>query len=678
MTRSADRHPVRRLGSTAFLLLIVALSIAFGVRTCGAREPAGTPHGASARRAAADAAQDRSRRHVTQAGSTAPEQPSTRTAEIAAADEDGAPRSVEERSPPWQRLEMPRLAVTGRVVDATGTPQAGVVVHLVSTWLPEDVRGALRDVDAFSRHLVVTTESAADGTFRLDCVDGGARRFVVGALGRPLLVAPVHPGGANEIVVPPGHRTLVVAVHDPGGHAVASAIVWAGAELPWEQSPLKSTLAFAPSGNTDENGTAELRGVPAGRVLVHVLAPGGTRVPQRFEVDVPADGVLTTGIVLRRETTVRIQVKDATSGAPVRGASAHDPAGAARSGESGANGSLTLEMPLEPNVAQSVVVAADGYAPRTAPALIREAPRDGLECAVEVPLHRTAAVQLRCLDERGEPVRHATVVVRSSYVALEVPVRTVYAVVRAGTTDEDGRVRVEGLHPGGALSARLEILRDGVLRVRQEIPPLGAGEMRELGAFVLTAGRALRGVVVDADGAAVPGALVVAVPRDPAAGADARLGELARVALTGDGRRAETSEHGAFAIPALPPGLYDVLVVRPRPGLLREAVAVASGTDPVPLELHLPATRTVRGRVLRPDGAPAVGVTVLHEIAGPVPLNAVDTVDTDAQGCFEISRIPVDGAPLRLLLFDDEEGPDAPPQIRHVDRRGGETVLRLR
>jgi protocatechuate 3,4-dioxygenase beta subunit len=676
VTRGNDRPVVRRIGLLAVLVLLV-LAAVLASRACG-DDPTPSPDAdgpdAAAPSDASPPAEERTRQRVGDSP-TEPDAVAPADGPTAETSADAVPATVTEVSPPWCDLALARHEVEGRVVAPDGTPREGVVVHLVSTWLDGAARHALLRRDMFSRHLVSTAESAADGTFRVEYVEGGDRLLVAGEIEKPLVVAPVTPGELHELVVPAEHRTLPVTVLDAAGQPVPSVHVWGSAALPWSASPLKSTIALLPSALTGDDGVARLGSVPIGSLELRVHRQGSTEMPQTFRARLPATGDVAVTVQLRREVPVRGRVVDAATGDPVKGAFAKEMERMAVSGFTDAEGRFTLPMPLEPSIARTFEVEAPGYAPQRAMAVIREAPGDDTVCDVEIRLHRTASLRLRCVDERGEGLELLTVIARAPYLVGTEPIRTYGEDVQAVPSARGGRVFLERIHPGDDLPLQLIVVRAGAVVLEQELAPLRPGEERDIGDVVIAGGRTLRGTVRDADGAPIVGALVVVVPRNARLDDDARRAALVPVALTGEGRRSETGADGAFAVSGLPPGLCDVLVVRPRPGRLVEALSVSSGSDPAPLDVRLPRTVTVRGRVLRADGTPAARATVLHPLPGPVDLNALDSVPTDDDGRFEIPGVASDGPPLLLRVLPNEESTEATDH--QVERSETETVIRL-
>ncbi|MEZ4449679.1 MAG: carboxypeptidase regulatory-like domain-containing protein [Nannocystaceae bacterium] len=133
-------------------------------------------------------------------------------------------------------------------------------------------------------------------------------------------------------------------------------------------------------------------------------------------------------------------------------------------------------------------------------------------------------------------------------------------------------------------------------------------------------GSAIRGQIVDARGAGVPG-MIVQVRRklDPAIARSRELNAMSQ----------ETGSDGRFEVAGLLGGDYDVV---PSSGSSRRAgpkplvVTVPEGGDVDDLKLEAPATGEARGRVVDADGRPLAGVTVL---LGGLPQNTTGSTADD-------------------------------------------------
>ena len=161
-------------------------------------------------------------------------------------------------------------------------------------------------------------------------------------------------------------------------------------------------------------------------------------------------------------------------------------------------------------------------------------------------------------------------------------------------TDTEGRVVFEAIMPGTyeVLAACQDHASPG------ERPPLEIGAADQLDLrWSVSRGRSIRGRVVDATGQPVAEAYLAAYAAGPSA---------SRMPMS-----ATTGADGVFTLRGATPGSYSVQVSHDRLGNApKTPVTVTTDDDPDPLELVLPASGRIEGRLVDEDGAPQAGITV--------------------------------------------------------------------
>lgn len=169
-----------------------------------------------------------------------------------------------------------------------------------------------------------------------------------------------------------------------------------------------------------------------------------------------------------------------------------------------------------------------------------------------------------------------------------------------GLSGEEGQFVFANLGPGPYL---LEIQHSGLLPVSRRVT-IEAGIGLDLGAIPVSSGVSIRGLVVDPEGAPVPGAEVQAYPEGITF---ATMGKAMRD-LTSGRVRVATDEEGVFEIAGLREGEYRVMAQARGFGGEAEK-AVAAGGEP--LEIVLQPGVTLEGRVVEDSsGEPLADVRV--------------------------------------------------------------------
>jgi len=445
---------------------------------------------------------------------------------------------------------------------------------------------------------------------------------------RPALaLAPAAPEAAPRSSAPPTppleeapapeDGAFVVRVVDGNG-PVAGARVRAWRGLPEDVTGAPSWRR-AGEGTTAADGTLRLPAAP-GDYLLSAHAPG--HAPARREVTRPT-GEAETAVELALPVGVSLQGRTVAEG---------------RAGEPVPLAEVTLrpypgvstpwsrpaDLPEESSVAMSdaqgrfgfsglapgryaLTAEAPGFSGRTLRFL--HVPREG---ELVVGLWGAGTLEGFVVDAKGQPVSGAEVTASGG----PAPMRA--------TTGESGGFALEVQAGTWVLSARH----------RQALgahpAPLSVAPGETLRGLTLTLGAAggLEGRVTSSDGAAVPGAVLVA----SASGSEGTLG------------RATSDAAGGYRL-ELPPGQYDVAVGARGFSFTAHASLVVPPGVWAPLDVRLqPSTAELEGRVLDPAGRPVPGAEVRaqrHENEGEA-----HTTRADAQGAYFFQGL--EPGPLRL------------------------------
>lgn len=285
--------------------------------------------------------------------------------------------------------------------------------------------------------------------------------------------------------------------------------------------------------------------------------------------------------------------------------------------QSGSDGTFSFSLAEEGNVAVAEV-SAQGYfpfLPRWGHSAIELTLRGGT-CVTELVLTLTPHVQCRgvVLGPDGEPVGGASVTLSTEDEPPGAPMIT----AADGTfsfTAQDGAVLV-ARHPKFAPGAATVDFRVGV--THELVIKLGA-----LGADAGVLRATLKGVVIDARDAGMPGAQVRAFQR---------------VSEEADGRleaEAETDSLGEFSFDVDGPGPWMVFAVVP--GVLSTPVT----TSGEPVVLRVLSGTELRGRVSDSNGRPVQSFSVMigHR-DGPLRLESEDVRHVvDPEGKFSIKGL---------------------------------------
>lgn len=318
------------------------------------------------------------------------------------------------------------------------------------------------------------------------------------------------------------------------------------------------------------------------------------------------------------------------------------PSAAASSAESAATGP-TADLATDVHLAASIERAAG---PASASDVTRTRP----------PERASVEVRGRVVDESGRAIAQALVKAR-------IAVRACGALVCAGeagaapvceaTSDAEGAFVCRGPAGDWRLTARAP-----GMAARAE-PIVDAGAANEPVTLVLGAGASVHGIVRDADGAPVAGAVATAVEVESAAPSSARALRLA------SGR---TDAQGRYTIDGLTPRTSWQLSIRTSHAARLEAPTPTYVESEAEWSPTMPRTGALEGRVVAAaSGAPVADARVLVEVAVAAPphgeprtdsaLVAVGEARTEADGRYRIDGLvcgPVRFAHVRAEGFADE------------------------
>jgi Carboxypeptidase regulatory-like domain len=322
------------------------------------------------------------------------------------------------------------------VTNPDGIPAAGATVQAMTDFgypLPADAAGKCEIRGLPPTRLVVLLARGADKAMCASVSVPAEKR------GAPVAVT-LAPAAAIEVV-------LV----DPAGKPVAGASVSAWLELPQEAGPFIPSTTRLAQAKSDAEGLVRLEGLPAGSPV-----DVSTDETTANRVQWPDDIELTPGQTTRLGEVIVDLTRMAAAGTVI-----------------GPDGAPVRGAPVRISNSEQVVrtdaegrFRFEGLVPSEAVTLLAASPDEKLWGAEEVVpewqfepgivLRPLVNVMARVLDPAGKPMARAQVFVGTSFYAYEgegLPVR------REATTDEAGRVVVEGLVAGVRYDIRVRLGR---------------------------------------------------------------------------------------------------------------------------------------------------------------------------------------------------------------------------
>jgi hypothetical protein len=224
---------------------------------------------------------------------------------------------------------------------------------------------------------------------------------------------------------------------------------------------------------------------------------------------------------------------------------------------------------------------------------------------------------------------------------------------RSGQADGEGRYEV-GLDRGGRYRVSVQDGGLGRFRGRRTIA-VEVPEQAEASVDVVLSVNALAGWVSSSEGTPVTGAVVTA----RAEAADATPGSTVTATSEAD---------GSFRLDGLDPGKYQVsLRAQGYRSPEAQAVDVADGVAPEPLEFRLERGRLLRGRVVDPSGGALAGAMIFVAPSGGdgavagggmnrTDVNGVFVTTAPSEGPIDITAIPAGWAPaVRIGVLPPED-----------------------
>jgi hypothetical protein len=490
--------------------------------------------------------------------------------------------------------------------------------------------------------------------------DAGMRRVDVGAKPDPARLVPSE--GTPPETAPKAPRVRIV-LRDPEGRAVAGTLAPLGAAevsvpaegVDWSVDPARGPLTFAREGARLMHGTApptmpgtwvvQWQPVPSGaeappaaavRVTDEAGAPiAGAEVlvrslaiERRGTTDAAGEARLLEGVVTYRACASAPGFGETCTygstrrpGAPLRlhpvkpyATTFVDPAGAALTAKS-------LRLVADDGSVRVLEKAEGGYARFDVSMPTDVAARTRLE--IEVEGRPTASVPLAALQaETPLPAGKALPIVVKGADGAPRPHVRVEAKFAASAAAESGAPMLSVVvETDDAGKAMLPVPDDRPVDVVAAAPDAAPAGLR------LSPGEAIEEkTVVLARGVAVP-----VVVRDPVGAPVARADVLliARAGYAPVRRATVADDEGKATLPRVEPGRVEVLAHRAGTAWASTTAEVKEGMAPV--ELSLPAGKTLHLIVEDPDGVPVAGVSVRATPRTDVAAGVPDAADPDAK-----------------------------------------------
>lgn len=520
----------------------------------------------------------------------------------------------------------PLATLAGRVVDDAGRAIAGADVSAT-------VEPGGRGISPASRTAKIGLTDER-GAFRLRGLEPD-RRYVVRAAHDGY--APAETTVAEfaaletrtgvELVLTSGGKLVGRAV-DENGEPLAGVLI--ELEPAIEASSPRAMFAAANrddvtafEGVSDEEGVFEVAHLPAGRFDLEARLPGFAPAQMRG-IEVPEAEVETDmgEVALVAGVSVEGRVVDergaALAGAEVRVAPKGPMASMriralAEAGQgavtSDAAGLFSIDDRL-PGERLDLEVKLSGYAAKSVPGI--EAPTAS---PITIALVKASAIRGRVVDDRGEGVARAFVMVEASGSGVAGP-QGVYMGMRASAraaTLDDGSFELTDVAPG---TARLLARAEGYREVQISELTVPAGRDLEDLEIVLEKGAAIFGRVTGADGKPLLEAFLMVTHQGASFMAGART--------DGDGR---------YRIDGVEPGWRIVTVHHESLEQISREIEVQPGDNR--LDISYEPGYAVGGRVIAEDGSPVAGAEI--HLSGTHGYGGGQSAQSRDDGSFEIA-----------------------------------------
>lgn len=508
----------------------------------------------------------------------------------------------------------PGYTVHGRVVDESGAPVAAARVWAISS--SDWTDGVSPDRDGVL--------SGDDGSFVLSGLSAGTYRLWGRARGfAPGSSAPVTAGERSDAtIVLASAATLRGRVLYTDGSAAAGAVV---------RAFLENDTAIT---HTTADGSFVMTDLP--RTTVKVLAEADAASCWSVPVDL-RDG--------KGEVTLRLDLEAAISGVVVD--SEGEPIEAAQV-------DISLIAPGSRFVRAELTDGAGQFR-------IGGLPEGDYEIVASRPGIAPAPSEEPVRAHTGTSVR---IVLRSpgsliAQVAFADGGSPKLVTARLGAAGEarafvDGEIAIAEISAG-----RYELRIEGPDIVPPEPVRVSVTEGREtdLGSIVVERGRTIDGVIVDAGGAPVANAEVMAAPVLVGTGAKADSGSRAP-AFQGEVKRVTSDASGAFRLRGL--AAIPLVIVANHATAGRSQPVTLDPTARGPLRLTMTATASIAGTITL-DGRPVRGVVAAQPHASPL---AMSVVLAGADGAFHFDRVSPGQYSVSAIVGDPLSGaPFAPTSV---------------
>ncbi|MCE9635242.1 MAG: sigma-70 family RNA polymerase sigma factor [Planctomycetes bacterium] len=483
--------------------------------------------------------------------------------------------------------------LTGVVVDGAGKAVGGAEVAAFAFDIMSSMLHAMKVGTLGRGPELARTTSSPDGTFKLRLTEGATTLLRATATGFAPVEIPDRGTGEQVRIVLGPPTSLVVRVVDTASAPVGGATVRAlGGTV---TAGVMGSMVGA-HGVTAADGTITFAGLPRGPSLQIDVEPGANRAPTRARhvlQDIDVNEVLVTLTVGR---VIEGRVIDADLGVAIAGAGIGTDSQRPPFARTDSDGRFRVESwtgKTGGDVAR-IVVTAPGFAT----VLVDPPETTDPATPFEVRLRHGFDVAGVVARADGTPIAGARIVAsmaRSNAARDRVIADTECAA--------DGTFRVGAF--ARERTAQVVVHADGFADIVRTVMPPPKGEDRaDIGTIVMSAGRTVRGVVTDADGA-------------PLVAQQVEITDATGIESTLPIPRRRTNTAGRFAFPALAPGRY---VVRTKSNDARApkaeaTVVVEAGGDPAAVTIVVKdaedaatVTFPVRARVVDEDGRPVPGV----------------------------------------------------------------------
>lgn len=572
--------------------------------------------------------------------------------------------------------ETATYRIRGSVVDAAGTPVAGVRVTTrrsgavydmndPKTWGDWGTAAAFertnKEIDAPTveeEKPTAQATSAEDGTFLLEVREAG--NYEVAARPEPprvgtratAPVTPAKPEGKARLSVLDGSR-FVGRVLDAGEQGVAGVVV----KSSWQtKSGGNDSWTSMPATRTDGSGGFALEAVPAGKGSISVTVPGRMTL-SGVEVTTPYTGTfvirLTGGGVLRgRVTDLRGEpIGGADVAATIKGFAkpdAHEPTACQPRAKTEPDGTWRMDGVL-PGTVTSMTAGAQGYTllQQTAPRATWAGAevKAGTEAVIDLVLKKGGAVAGRVSESgTGAPIPDVELrLMRGESTGSNQTPTT--------TTGADGRFRFDDVPLGkhvllpqsathwsaevesATTTANVAYAADAVRSAPSALTVVltTEGETAERD-LVMRPGLAVRGRVVGPDGAGVEGAKIRSSTASNLQwqwGLNYYGGDFGVLGTSG--------ADGAFELKGLPPRENWVLTAA-KESLLglpcKPFKLAADAPPPAALVIEMAQGASLAGRALDADGKGAAGWNLWYWSMEATSGNQTASGTTEADGSF--------------------------------------------